>query len=265
MVINRINELNNFMFTQQSLSTFESCPLKFKKRYIEKLKWGPAMGSAAKRRLEMGNDFHMLARRYFLGIDTGLEELTEEYRELNTWLYNLMEAFKLNTSIKYLPEYRLRVITPNLKLEANFDLLIIKDNSIEIWDWKTHQNTIGINRGVKSIKYSRSYQTMVYMFVLMEQASKLVGREPEYSSISMYYWQPEPPRILGEIKYSREMHEEFERALEAKISYIYTYDYSTFDKSLYSRHCSCCEFNWLCNEQRIDLNAIEGEIDSIME
>ena len=33
-----------FLFTQHSLSTFEKCPLKFKKRYLENLKWDNYLG-----------------------------------------------------------------------------------------------------------------------------------------------------------------------------------------------------------------------------
>jgi len=69
---NDLRFFNYFLFTQQSISTFEKCPLKFKKRYLEGLKWKNVISEEAKRRLEMGENFHLMARRYFLGIDTGL-------------------------------------------------------------------------------------------------------------------------------------------------------------------------------------------------
>jgi len=42
----------------------------------------------------------------------------------------------------YLPEYKLRMAKGTLRLEANFDLLVIKKDGIEIWDWKTHGKRI---------------------------------------------------------------------------------------------------------------------------
>ena len=48
-----------------------------------------------------------------------------------------------------------------MRLEANIDLIIIKkDGTVEIFDWKTNANP------TNSKKYISSLQTSVYMFVL---------------------------------------------------------------------------------------------------
>ncbi|MDF2523735.1 MAG: hypothetical protein K0R31_1376, partial [Clostridiales bacterium] len=109
--------IENFIFTQQSLSTFEKCPMKFKLRYIDKLRWDGLNAEAVKRRVEFGNDFHLLARRYFLGIDSGLDLFTGENDELNCSMENLEEAFMLDKDSKYLPEYKLRFINSEFRLE----------------------------------------------------------------------------------------------------------------------------------------------------
>lgn len=51
----------------------------------------------------------------------------------------------------------------------------------------------------------------------------------------MYYWQPEPKKMLAEINYSDKMHLDFERQLKDKIQRILEYDYSNFDKTLYKK------------------------------
>lgn len=254
-----------FLFTQQSLATFERCPLKFKKRYLESLKWDNFPDEEIKKRLEMGNDFHLLAYRYFLGVDTGLSEKTEGFDELDSWMNSLEDKFKKEEGRKYLPEYKLRMAKGLLRLEANFDLLIV-DDKLEIWDWKTHgKESKQEQRGVKANKYKKSLQTMVYLFVLKEQSERITGKQIKCENISMYYWQPDPPEVLTQIIYNDEMHNTYREVLQNKIRVILQYDFSTFDKALYEKNCKYCEFNWFCNNQRVDFNVIEEDEDFLDE
>ncbi len=246
-----------FLFTQHSLSTFENCPLKFKKRYLENLKWDSFPDESIKHSLEMGNDFHLLAYRYFMGIEDEANNLGRENGELAGWLESLKNSFKIVKDYKYFPEYKLRMSDSLIRLEANYDLIILKDNVLEVWDWKTHPG----KPGTGSVKAKRSLrdslQTLVYLFVLKEQARLVAGREISCENISMYYWQPDFPHILEEIKYGVKQHEEARNSIEARIGKITGYDYSMFDKALYGKHCKYCEFNWFCNNERIDFGAIE--------
>lgn len=247
-----------FMYTQYSLSTFENCPLKFKMRYLENLKWNGINLPEVKERLELGNDFHLLAYRYFMGIEKGVIEVSDE---LLMWMNNLINDFKINEDYIYLPEYKLRLSLEDLKLEANFDLLIVKEDSIEIWDWKTHDNNSGKSKGNSANRLIESLQTKVYMFVLNELSSLIYGEKLGSEKISMHYWQPSPPKVLTEIKYSKEMHNQFRNILKGKIDKINCYDYSYFDKGLFIKHCKECEFNWFCNKERIDFNSINQGMD----
>ncbi|WP_010251760.1 PD-(D/E)XK nuclease family protein [Acetivibrio cellulolyticus] len=255
-----------FLFTQQSLATFDRCPLKFKKRYLENLKWDNFPDEEIKKRLEMGNDFHLLAYRYFLGVETGLSEKTEGFEELNSWMKSLESKFQKKETRKYLPEYKLRMAKGPLRLEANFDLLIVDGDKLEIWDWKTHGKENKPDRkGSKGNKYKKSLQSMVYLFVLKEQCEKITGKQVRAENISMFYWQPEPPEVLTDIRYSDEMHNTYREILQNKINGILEYDFSKFEKSLYEKNCKYCEFNWFCNNQRIDFNVIEEDEDFLDE
>lgn len=257
-----------FLFTQHSLTTFDKCPLKFKKRYLENLKWENFPDEEVKKRLEMGNNFHLLAYRYFMGIDTGLSQDVEGFEELERWMKALKGRFNKEDGSLYLPEYKLRMSKGLLRLEANFDLLIVNGDKVEIWDWKTH----GRNRANKPLservereKLVKSLQTLVYLFVLREQIERVVKKNIKYENIRMCYWQPEPPGVLAEINYSEEMHQSFKEALESKINIILKYDYSKFDKALYHKSCRYCEFNWFCNNERVDYNAIKEDDDFLEE
>jgi len=141
---------------------------------------------------------------------------------------------------------------------------VIKKDGIEIWDWKTHGKKNpdkAENERLKSERLKGSLQTMVYLFVLKEQAERVVQREVDCSNIRMFYWQPDPVRVLAEINYSDEMHEQFGQALRSKIDGILHYDYEDFDKELYKKNCPYCEFNWFCNNERVDFEAMEDDED----
>lgn len=263
-MLSDLRYMGYFLFTQHSLATFEKCPLKFKKRYLEGLKWESSLREDVKKRLELGNNFHLLAYRYFLGIDSGIVEGVEGFEELNRWMDALQRHFKKDDKAMYFPEYKLRMAKNNMRLEANFDLLVVRDDSVEIWDWKTHGGDSvekARNERLEGERLRKSLQTMVYLFVLKEQLDKVALRDMDCSKIRMCYWQPDPPKVLAEINYSAHMHETFGKTLQNRINDILEYDYESFDKSMYKKSCKLCEFNWFCNNERIDYKAMEEDDD----
>ena len=255
---------HHFLYTQHSLATFDSCPMKFRKRYLENLKWDTFPDESIRKNIEMGNSFHLLAHRYFMGIEPAPAEAYEEFPELERWMKNLADGFKINPDFRYLPEYKLRMSSGEVKLEANFDLLIVKGDQIEIWDWKTHGGGKRNNRDVGK-RLRGSLQTMVYMYVLKEQSRLVAGKEVKASGISMHYWQPEPAMTLADIMYDDLLHEQFGRIIKGKIHNILSYDYESFNKEKYSKHCRVCEFNWYCNNDRVDFSAIREDEDLMEE
>lgn len=246
-----------FLFTQQSLSTFASCPLKFRKRYIENLKWNSYPDEDVKKRLDMGNDFHLIANRYFLGIN---DEWIED-EELSRWVQNLKHSFPIIEDYVYLPEYKIRMSDSIIRLEANYDLIIVKNEEIEVWDWKTHYSKPGQDKAKRRASLHNKLQTIVYMFVLKEQLKLISKKEFECHKISMNYWQPDPPETIEKIVYSDEKHRLFKEEIESRIQRIYDYNYMEFDKENFTEHCKICEFNWFCNNERVDFKALEEDED----
>jgi hypothetical protein len=234
-----------FLYTQNSLSTFKNCPLKFKKRYIDNLKWDSLCDENTRKLLEDGRIFHMLANRYFLGIDTGEEY--EENEHIKKWIKTLKTQFPINDDIKYLSEYKIR-ISNNLRLEANIDLISINENKLNIWDWKTHPKGKIQNL---SDKYKSSLQTAVYMYTIKKTCKEIFGKDYACKDISMTYWQPDSPNIITSIIYSDDLFNTHQDKIEEIIDDINKYDYAKFDKALYSDHCKYCEFNWMCNNSPI--------------
>lgn len=241
--------LQDFVYTGQSLETFENCPLKFYKRYFEGLRWDRPLDTEERAAKDRGSDFHILAERFFLGIDSGLHEGAEDYERLSLWLGNLKGSFGRREDAVYMPEYKLRCEGGGLRLEANFDLVIAYGGKLEIWDWKTHAGDHRPGRPYEE-KLKNSLQTTVYLYVLRSRADALFGRAYDFGDISMNYWQPEPARVITSIIYSEQLHERFAKRIGEIVGNIRAFDKNALDKSPYSVHCKYCEFNWFCNRKQ---------------
>lgn len=236
---------NRFVYTQYSLKIYMDCPLKFKKRYVDNLRWEklPEENNGT----EQGRLFHLLAARYFMGVYSDRDPAVQNDKKMNKWINSLVESFPINPCYRYLPEYRLRMNEKELRLEANFDLLVIKDAKLELWDWKTQNIERRIDK-LRQEKLKESIQTMVYMTVLAEKGSLITGKKLKPENISMHYWQPEPPGVITTVKYTEQIHQSFKKRISQLICEINEYDFSNFDRVKHKKHCQYCEYNSLCGK-----------------
>ena len=260
---------DKFLYSQQSLSTFEQCPMRFKKRHLENIRWDNVFDKEQKMAIERGMDFHLLARRYFLGIssDPGAQRTEDEMLEL--WLCNLKQAFRIEPEAVYLPEQTITIRMGKLRIQATLDLVISREDRLEIWDWKTHNSLTQTDITKTGKRLEKCLQTRVYLYMLCEYAArnrinpdkeKVFKRDiNNEKTISMSYWQPDPPGVIVRIDYDNIAHEENRKFLENRISDIEGYNWEAFDKRLYSKHCKCCEFNWLCNGPTATASISSGE------
>lgn len=225
-----------FYFTQNSLNTFKNCPFKFKKKYIDNVKWQDEENNCLNEHAEFGVDFHKIAERYFGGIPV-FEESFKDNEELYNAFCNLREYFPINDEFKYYPEYTIRYSAGDVRLEANIDLIIEKENSIEILDWKTNAQN-------DSEKYEKSLQTKIYMFVLKKCMKHLFNKD--FYNIRMVYFSPERKEEIANVVYSEERYKEDEAYLTDLINGVYNFSLDKFNKSLYAKHCKFCEFKLFC-------------------
>ena len=65
-------KLKNFLYSQNSINTYKSCPLKFKYKYIDKVNWKQDDENSRDyyENLKLGTDFHLICERYFNNIPT---------------------------------------------------------------------------------------------------------------------------------------------------------------------------------------------------
>lgn len=251
-----IRKLDYFYYSQNSLNTFSKCPLKFKMQYMEDVSWknDSPMDVEYYKSMKLGLDFHLICERYFSGLPLGIEESNEE---LVKWINALKIKMPLREENKYLPEYEIKMIKNHIKVQAKYDLIIIKpEGKVEIWDWKTE------NRKLKKKEMEKRFQTIVYTYVLKEKSKELLGIDISPENMKMIFWQPQYEGEGIEINYSQVQHNKNEKFIESIINNINNYDFQKdFNKELYSSQCRFCEFNYFCNNERINFNFLE-DIDA---
>lgn len=247
-----VRKLNYFYYSQNSLNTFSKCPLKFKLKYIDNIAWknDSEEDDEYYEGIRIGLDFHLICERYFSEIPIGNEKCSEELIGWTNSLYDLMKIEKQNT---YLPEYEIKIIKNHIRLQAKYDLIVIKpDGCIEIWDWKTE------NRRLVHKDMEKRFQTIVYMYVLKERFEGILEKKIDIDKIKMIYWQPQYPENIIAINYSEDKHRENENIISEVIQNIDKYDFlKDFNKNLYVKQCKFCEFNYFCNNEKIDFSIID--------
>ncbi|MFR3498945.1 MAG: PD-(D/E)XK nuclease family protein, partial [Paraclostridium bifermentans] len=201
-------KLENFLFSQNSINTYRSCPLKFKFKYVDKLNWKQDDEGSRDyyENLKLGSDFHLICERYFSNIPTGIEFLNNE--KFNIWLEKIKRLITIKADKLYLPEYEVRYSLNNFKIQAKFDLVVVDKDSISIWDWKTE------NRKIEYKDVENRVQTLVYLFLASETIGKIYNLDIDYENIKLSYYQPEYYNEPITITYSNKKHKINKKQLE---------------------------------------------------
>jgi len=242
-----IRELDYFYYSQNSLNTFNKCPLKFKMQYMEDISWknDSPMDVQYYKSMKVGLDFHLICERYFSRLPLGIEDSNEE---LTKWTKALKAKMSINEENIYFPEYEIKMTKNHIKLQAKYDLIIAKpQGQVEIWDWKTE------NRKLSGKEMEKRFQTIVYTYVLKEKCKEMLGIDVNPENIKMIFWQPQYEQENIEINYSQIKHDENEKFINGIITNINNYDFQKdFNKELYSKQCRFCEFNYFCNNEKVN-------------
>lgn len=247
-------KLENFLFSQNSINTYRSCPLKFKFKYVDKLNWKQDDEGSRDyyENLKLGSDFHLICERYFSNIPTGIEFLNNE--EFNIWLEKIKRLIPIKDDKLYLPEYEVRYSLNNFKIQAKFDLVVVDKDSISIWDWKTE------NRKIEYKDVENRVQTLVYLFLASETIGKIYNLDIDYENIKLSYYQPEYYNEPITITYSNEKHNINKKQLENYIVNILNTNYNEEKNIKNIKHCKFCEFNKLCNNEAVNYSTLEEEV-----
>jgi len=218
----------DFMFSQNSLSIYKFCPVKFKYIYLDGV-----FENIDSSRLREGRDFHLLAERYFKDIDDNFFYINDS--KLVKWGEILKESFPLQKNVRYLSEFEIK---KDKKILGRYDLIILKENSIEIIDFKTNEKKYEKNR------IEESLQTKIYMYLLGESIKKFGNYK--IKNISMRYFQLNFPKDDLTIVYNEGLHEKNRKELENLINKALEDD---FGYELYPmKKCKNCSFEKKCKK-----------------
>lgn len=242
-----VGKLSYFYYSQNSLNTFSKCPLKFKLKYFDNMSWRNDSEEDIEyyEGIKIGLDFHLICERYFSGIPLGNENCNED---IDRWTNELLKLMPIEKQNVYLPEYEIKMIKDHIRLQAKYDLILIKSNNdVEIWDWKTE------NRKLSHKELEDRFQTIVYMYAAGEKLSEILGKEIKLNQIKMVYWQPQYAEHIISISYSEDKHRKNESTIYELVENINQYDFvRDFNKDLYIKQCKFCEFNYFCNNQKVE-------------
>ncbi|MDB8804166.1 MULTISPECIES: PD-(D/E)XK nuclease family protein [unclassified Romboutsia] len=252
--------LKNFRYSQNSINTYKSCPLKFKYKYIDRINWkyDDIEHREYYESLKTGTDFHLLCERYFSNIPLGINSSTNT--DFQRWMDKVKKLVPIKEGYLYLPEYEVMFNLDRNIIQAKYDLIIIKDNKIEIWDWKTENKKFNYKNVESRI------QTIVYMLLAKEVIPNLLDKDIDTQNISMKYYQPEFDDNCVSISYNNEKHKQNKNKVLSYIDYIKNTNYNKEDKEYKyelvknKKHCKYCEFNKLCNNEEVDRSVFEEDI-----
>jgi RecB family exonuclease len=214
--------LPTFQFSQSSLQDFETCPRRFRLRYLDRLRW-PAVESEpiqdAERLARLGADFHRLVQQHVAGIAEPVlsASLAEADAALQTWWRSYLEYRpSLPAGTHLYAELTLSTPLRGYRLMARFDLLAVQPDGIFlIIDWKTSLHK------PSTVDLARRMQTRVYPYVLAAAGAAFNNGQPiDPAAIRMIYWYPEQPDQPEQFDYNSQFYQRDEQFLSELIEQI---------------------------------------------
>jgi hypothetical protein len=222
-----------FDYSQNALSTYTSCQLKFRRRYLDALYWPrPITGQ-----VELGQSFHILCQRYFTSGQHSCEG------QLHKWMDLIVKFRPPDTNQLFLPEQELRYRAEGLRLVAKYDLLVLSDTErVFIYDWKTEK------RQHTESYLEKTFQTCIYRFLMARAGNPYWEREIKPSDIVMVYWNPRFPESPVTLAYNEKQYRRDESRLRQIISGIEGKDRNSFWPTTEEKVCRTCEYAPLCEK-----------------
>lgn len=249
--------LNERHMSAMALRTYLSCPLRFRYRYLDNLYWSRQWGSAPEEQkaLERGQNFHLMARRYYSGVDPAQVADPVEQSELESWIQLLAGFLPRTADRAFHPELELRLNRPDLRLMAKFDLVVVDpDGRATIFDWKTEK------RMPRKSYLLKAPQTLVYRYMLCAAGGQYSPRgrfKPE--EIEMIYWNPLYPSRWERLPYSEAQFQKDEEYLRSLTAQILRTPREAFLATSEMNICRHCEYQMICHGRRAEQVDTEEE------
>ncbi|WP_408956489.1 PD-(D/E)XK nuclease family protein [Natroniella sp. ANB-PHB2] len=255
------NSLDDLYFSASALKTYDTCKLKFKRRYLEGLFWPSdwSQDQEDKEIFKLGQEFHRLAERYYSrGRIVDPDSLLSE--QMQNWLAQLVEFRPYNDQERFYSEQELRFNGAGVKLMGKYDLLYIsKEGQGIIYDWKTYKQQ-------PRVEYWRnSLQTVVYRYLICKAGGQYApGVEWNPDDITLIYWNPRFPKDYEPLNYSQWQFERDEARIKNLIAEIKALSHDQFYATENEKSCRYCEYRPICHGEealRVELGEEDLELE----
>lgn len=233
--------------SQGQLTLLSTCPRRFQHIYLDQL--GSPTSFEQQEHQNWGTHFHLLMQQHELGLP--MVQTVEDdrlYQCVQALVKTAPEVFERNVNFRQ-SEHRRTLEFEGYLLTVIYDLLILKDDSAQILDWKTYPRPENPHR------LARNWQTRLYLFVLAETSDY----SPE--QISMIYWfvqaqsTPSAPIHPQNFKfhYSQALHEQTRQDLSSLLNQLrhwlqrYQEGEAFPQIEVAADRCGSCHFNLRCD------------------
>lgn len=250
-----------FDFSQSNLKDYIDCPYRFYLRYILGTKWPALLVDDAlefELRGKTGARFHRLVQQYLLGIpESRLNEIAESDIDPNFihwWEYFLDFVPQHLQGCRY-PEMTLSTKLGENRLLAKYDLILVQDEKLLIFDWKTS------SKAPKKAWLHDRVQTKLYRMILTQSGGTLSSKgsiNPE--DITMNYWFTANPSSFVSLPYSEKGFQEDLIFFQKIIQEILERKEGNFFRTDDLRKCRYCVYRSHCDRgiEAGDLESFES-------
>ncbi len=236
----------DFAFSQGNLQDYYDCQRRFQLRYMLGIKWPELVAEPFKEvesSLRNGYQFHNLLHQHLVGNDENTLGTMAEQAGLLEWWQSYLNLYK-STLVQFPRRFPEVVLVDDLKgfrLLARYDLLVVHEGGLDIYDWKTARSKP--SRQV----LARRWQTKVYPYLAVRSGEQIVGSPVSESQVRLVYWYAQNPDSPDIFAYDHEQYLQDERDLHNLVDDLLSPDHEDFPKTEDSRNCKFCAYRALCN------------------
>ena len=233
------------------------CAQRFKLRYLDRLSYPAAETEPTlenEKHQQEGEYFHRLIQQYMIGIPAEQIAKFANTGNLQRWWENFQNSKDLSglraaassqgeagqdlTSL--CPEATLSAPLGKYRLLAKYDLIVVQDGKVTIYDWKTYR------KRPRNEWLAARMQTRVYRALLVQAGAHLNDGKPfEPEQIEMIYWFADFPEEPARFPYaSTQYQRDWDTLLKLSEEVISTSSYPLTEdrqKCLFCTYRSYCE------------------------
>ena len=241
--------------SQGMMADYLACRRRFELRYQRRLPWPLApLDEKVAEALSRGQQYHAMLQRHFLDLQVGDQESSDPV--LQRWWEQFKQQGPKLLQGRLLPEFSITIPFGSFMLTGRFDLILLHDEGVQIFDWKTDA------RPPSEIELQENLQTRIYLALAVEGRAAL-NADVIPEQVSLTYWYVQEPEATVTIPYDQERHRDnwvYLKGLAADIERQFVADRSqplTEDLT----QCERCAYQIYCDREMptLDLSSWEGE------